>query len=129
MEVLMMRTKALLRLATGIALVAGVMALSGSAAFASAVHLPATAANPALTGPSPPTVTIPSNCPAFVGSDAWVLNFVSGNAVSYGTSNKNGDWGGGNAEGIGLFQTSDGTVQYHRWGASWKCRSFSHWPS
>jgi hypothetical protein len=55
----------------------------------------------------------------WLSSDAWTLNFVSGNAVSYGTSNKNGDWGGGNAEGQGVLQNSVGTIEYsghlHAW--------------
>ena len=68
--------------------------------------------NPILTGPPPPGVTIPANCPAFLSTDTWTLNFVDGNSVSHGTVNKNGDWGGGTAEGPAVLQTSDGTIQY-----------------
>ena len=68
--------------------------------------------NPALTGPPPPFVTIPSNCPSFISTDSWTLDFVSGNSVFHGTDNKNGSWDGGTAEGQAVFTTSDGTVQY-----------------
>jgi hypothetical protein len=37
---------------------------------------------------------------------------VSGNSVAHGTSNKNGDWGGGTATGQAALTTSDNTVQY-----------------
>jgi hypothetical protein len=57
-------------------------------------------------------VTISSNCPSFVSSDAWTLDFVSGNSVFHGTDNKKGSWGGGTAEGQAMFMISDGTVQY-----------------
>jgi hypothetical protein len=58
-------------------------------------------------------VVVPGNCPAFLSTDTWSLDFTGGgNAVSYGTENKNGDWGGGNAEGPASLATSDGTVQY-----------------
>lgn len=110
-----MKTKTLVGLASAGALASvGVLGISGSAAFASsaAMKLPATAFNPALPGPPPPTVTIPSNCPAFLSTDDWVLNFISGNGVGYGTENKNGDWGGGNAEGQGVLSMSNGTAVY-----------------
>jgi hypothetical protein len=68
--------------------------------------------NPVLTGPPPPFVTIPSNCPAFLGSDTWTLDFVSGKAVFHDTTNKNGDWGGFTAQGQATLTTSDDTVQY-----------------
>ena len=75
-----------------------------------AMHGDPTLVNPVITGPPP--VTLPGNCPAFLSSD-WVLNFTGGgNAVSYGTSNKNGDWGGANAEGPAALSTPDSTVQY-----------------
>ena len=67
--------------------------------------------NPVLSGPAPQSI-IPSNCPTFLTTDSWALNFVSGNSVSHGTSNKNGDWGGGTAQGQAELTTSDGTVQY-----------------
>jgi len=57
-------------------------------------------------------MTIPANCPSFLSTDSWSLDFVSGNAVSHGTSNKNGDWGGGTAEGQAVLTTSDGTARY-----------------
>jgi len=73
---------------------------------------PTCGVNPALTGPIPPFVSVVGNCPDFVATDSWILNFVSGNAHSHFTANKNGDWGGGTAEGQAEFTTSDGTVQY-----------------
>ena len=75
--------------------------------------------NPLLTGPPPPGVSIPANCPAFLSTDAWALNFVSGNSVSHGTLNKNGDWGGGTGEGPAVLTTSDGTVQYSGHATEW----------
>jgi hypothetical protein len=75
--------------------------------------------NPILTGPPPPGVTIPANCPAFLSTDAWTLNFVDGNSVSHGTLNKNGDWGGGTAEGPAVLTSSDGTVQYTGHATQW----------
>jgi hypothetical protein len=65
-----------------------------------------------LPGPPPPSVTIPANCPSFISTDTWSLDFVSGNSVSHGTTNKNGDWGGSTAEGQAVLTTSDGTIQY-----------------
>lgn len=73
---------------------------------------PACGQNPALQGPPPPFVTIPSNCPTFLSTDQWVLNFVGGNSVAHGTLNKNGDWGGGTVTGPAALTTSDGTIQY-----------------
>jgi hypothetical protein len=102
----------------------GSFALSSSSAFANssngatngtthcALSDPSCGANPALTGPPPPFVTVASNCPSFVSTDAWSLDFVSGNSVSHGTDNKNGSWGGGTVEGQAVLTTSDGTVQY-----------------
>ena len=114
-----MRARTIVRLAAvGAIVCVGVLGTSATAS-ASAQKLPATAFNPALTGPPPPAVVISPNCPAFLSSDAWNLNFVSGNAVSYGVMNKNGDWGGGNAEGIGVLSMSDSTPVYtghlHLW--------------
>jgi hypothetical protein len=106
------------------AFTAGSFAVSSSSAFAKSsngatngtAHCdpsdPACGANPALTGPPPPFVTIPANCPSFLSTDSWNLNFVGGNSVNHGTSNKNGSWGGGTAEGQAELTTSDGTVQY-----------------
>jgi hypothetical protein len=65
-----------------------------------------------LGGQPPPFVTV-TNCPSFILSGDWLLNFVSGNAVSHFTSNNNGDWGGATAEGQAvLSKVSDGTAQY-----------------
>jgi hypothetical protein len=80
---------------------------------------PLCGANPLLTGPPPPFVSIPSNCPSFLSTDAWTLNFVDGNAVSHGTLNKNGDWGGFTAEGPAVLTSSDGTVQYTGHATEW----------
>ena len=80
---------------------------------------PLCGANPLLNGPPPPFVTLPSNCPAFLSSDNWLLNFVDGNSVSHGTENKNGDWGGGTAEGTAVLTSSDGTVQYTGHATEW----------
>jgi hypothetical protein len=61
----------------------------------------------------PTYVAIAPNCPSFISSGTWTLDFVSGNGVSHQTSNNNGGWGGASAEGPGvLTTTSDGTVQY-----------------
>lgn len=75
--------------------------------------------NPILTGPPPPFVTIPGNCPAWLSTDSWSLNFVSGNSVSHGTENKNGDWGGGTAEGPAELTSSAGTVEYAGHATDW----------
>ena len=72
-----------------------------------------------LTGPPPPFVTIPSSCPAFLSSDAWTLSFTGGNSVSHGTLNKNGDWGGGTAEGPAVLASSVGTVEYTGHATEW----------
>lgn len=68
--------------------------------------------NPVLQGPLPPFATISPNCPAFLSTDTWTLDFVGGNSVSHETTNKNGDWGGFTAEGQAVLSTSDSTVQY-----------------
>jgi hypothetical protein len=80
---------------------------------------PLCGANPLLTGPPPSFVSIPSNCPAFLSSDTWTLDFVDGNAVFHFTQNKNGDWGGGTAEGPAVLTSSDGTMQYSGHGTEW----------
>lgn len=91
----------------------GAVGLATSAAFASsgAQHAPAAGMN-LVTGPPPVALT---NCPSFLSAkpvppatSTWSLDFTSGNAVMYGTSNKNGDWGGGNAE--GQAQLTNGSV-------------------
>jgi hypothetical protein len=109
-------------LATGALTVGSVGAFASSAFAGSSVQNgtthcdpsdPACNQNPVLTGPPPPFVVLPSNCPSFLSTDTWALNFVSGNSVSHGTSNKNGDWGGGTSEGQAALTTSDNTVQYN----------------
>jgi hypothetical protein len=57
-------------------------------------------------------VSVASNCPAWFSTDSWAVSFTGGNSVGHGTMNKNGDWGGGTAEGPAVLQTSDGTIQY-----------------
>jgi hypothetical protein len=73
---------------------------------------PTCGVNPILNGPPPPFVTIPANCPAFLSTDAWNLNFVSGNGVFHDTTNTNGDWFGFTGQGQAQLATSDNTVQY-----------------
>ena len=80
---------------------------------------PLCGATPLLTGPPPPFVSIPSNCPAFISTDTWALNFVDGQAVYHGTQNKNGDWGGFTATGPAELASSDGTVQYAGHATEW----------
>lgn len=75
--------------------------------------------NPIITGPAPPFVTFVGTCPDFLTSDAWNLNFVDGNSVSHGTLNKNGDWGGGTANGSAVLTTSDDKVQYSGQATEW----------
>ena len=104
------RAAALIAVATLGAAFAG----AGSATAATpngATHLDPTAFNPVITGPAP--VVLPANCPSFLSTDDWTLDFTGGgNAVAYGTVNKNGDWGGGNAEGPAALATSDQAVRY-----------------
>jgi hypothetical protein len=78
-----------------------------TAAFASASTFSAAGLTFDL-GPSP--VGLPASCP-FSNGDANFV-FISGNAVGYGTMNKNGDWGGGNAEGTAVFQ--EGTTPLYQ---------------
>ena len=90
---------------------AGVSTASAATTSSGASHVDPTAFNPVVTGPPP--VSVPAACPAFLSSDEWTLDFTGGgNAVEYGTVNKNGDWGGGNAEGPAALTTSDGTARY-----------------
>jgi hypothetical protein len=70
-------------------------------------------------GPAPPFVTVASNCPSFLTTDTWQLNFTDGNAVLHFTQNKNGDWGGETANGTAVLTTSDGTVQYTGQATTW----------
>lgn len=93
---------------------AGFLGVGINAASASAAQkVDPTAFNDALTGPPPPQVVIPANCPAFLSNDNWKLDFTGGgNGVAHQTTNQNGDWGGATGEGPGSLFTSDGTVQY-----------------
>jgi hypothetical protein len=76
--------------------------------------------NPILTGtgPPPPFVTVTGNCPAFLFTDPWELNFVDGNSVSHGTLNKNGDWGGGTANGTAVLMDGN-TLEYSGQATEW----------
>ena len=78
---------------------------------------PTCGANPILTGPAP--VSLPGNCPAFLSTDTWTLAFVDGNSVSHFTQNKNGDWGGGTAEGTAVLTSSEGTLEYTGHATEW----------
>lgn len=80
---------------------------------------PACGANPIVEGPVPPFVTVSGSCPSFLLDDTWALNFADGNTVFHFTSNKNGDWGGGTAEGTAVFTTSDGTPEYTGHATEW----------
>jgi hypothetical protein len=80
---------------------------------------PACGANPVITGPPPPFVVVPANCPSWFSTDAWNVNLTGGNSVGHGTSNSNGDWGGGTAEGPAVLTTSDGTPQYSGHATEW----------
>jgi hypothetical protein len=75
--------------------------------------------NPVLTGPAPPFVTVSPNCPAFISTDDWAVNFTDGNSINHFTTNTNGDWGTGTATGPAVFTTSDGTVQYTGQSTEW----------
>lgn len=75
--------------------------------------------NPILTGPAPPFVTFVGDCPAFLTTDFWAVDFTGGNAVMHGTQNKNGDWGGATATGPAVFMTSDNAVQYTGHATGW----------
>lgn len=98
-------------------------ASAGGGTFNGTTHCnpgdPSCSANVLLTGPPPPFVSLPSNCPAFLSTDDWTLAFIDGNSVSHGTLNKNGDWGGGTAEGTAELTSSDNTVQYMGQATEW----------
>jgi hypothetical protein len=79
-------------------LIAAAMGLSAAPAFAAA-QAGSAAGFPFDLGPSP--VGLPVSCP-FANDDANFV-FLSGNTVQHFTSNKNGDWGGGTAEGTAQF--------------------------
>jgi hypothetical protein len=75
--------------------------LTSANASSAAGHGSATDLNPILSGPAQ---AVPANCP-FPNGDLS-LNFVSGSAVFYGTQNANGQWGGVNATGTGVFASN-----------------------
>jgi hypothetical protein len=83
----------------------GLLGASGSA-FGAAQKIPTVLFNPVITNPAP--VPIPANCP--FTNDDFALNFVGGNGNMHDTSNKNGDWGGGNGEGPAVFSDEEGTL-------------------
>jgi hypothetical protein len=108
--------------AGALVLVVGVSsAAAGSSTVNGTIHCDPSASacqiNPLLVGSD--GVTLPGNCPAFLTTDPWELNFTSGNAVQHGTSNKNGDWGGGTAEGPAVLTMSDGTPEYAGHATAW----------
>ena len=80
---------------------------------------PLCGANPLLTGPIPPFVTVQGNCPAFLSSDSWALNFVDGTSISHFTENKNGGWGTFTAQGPAVLTSSDLTAQYTGHATEW----------
>jgi hypothetical protein len=102
-------------------IVGATAATAGSSTVNGTAHCdpsdPACQINPLLTGSG--GVTLPGNCPAFLTTDAWELNFTSGNAVQHGTENKNGDWGGGTVEGPAILTMSDGTPEYSGHATAW----------
>jgi hypothetical protein len=89
-------------------------AVAGSSTVNQTVHCdasdPGCQFNPIIVGPPP--VAVPSNCPAFLSTDAWSLAFLSGNGIQHFTSNNNGGWGTGTGEGPAALTTSTGTVEY-----------------
>jgi hypothetical protein len=104
----MSKRKSVIRLmAIGALACIGAVGPSATAAFAGAVHADPSTLGPIDIGPSP--VGVPANCPFPNGDSSFA--FTSGHAVLYGTSNKNGDWGGGTAEGPGVFM-ENGTPLY-----------------
>jgi hypothetical protein len=111
--------------AAAFCLVAGVTsAFAGSSTQNGTSHCnpadPLCGFNPILTGtgPPPPFVTVNGNCPTFLYSDPWALNFVDGNSVSHGTLNKNGDWGGATATGPAVLTDGD-TLEYSGQATVW----------
>jgi hypothetical protein len=108
-----MKVRSLGRLVAACAL-AGTGLLAWTApAGASAQQVPAATFNPVIGGVGfPPFVTVVGHCPSFFtdGVSTWSLDFVAGNAHFYGTSNKNGDWGGGNAEGEAILSDNGAPV-------------------
>ena len=108
-------------------LAAGVLSLGGlalavaTASAGSALHCnPSSSQCPVgslITGPSP--VPLPGNCPSWLSTDTWSLDFTDGNAVLHESTNKNGDWGGVTAEGPAALTSFDGTVQYAGHATEW----------
>lgn len=87
---------------------------------------PACNQNPVFVGP--PKMTLPANCPPFLSTEHWVLNFTGGTSTSHGTSNKNGAWGGGTSEGPAALITPDGTTQYAGHLTEWGGGGFNSYP-
>jgi hypothetical protein len=83
----------------------GIVAVVGAATLGVAAPAFATAQTGSAAGltfdlgPSP--TGLPASC-SFANGDANFV-FLSGNTVSHESSNKNGDWGGGTAEGTAVF--------------------------
>ena len=79
--------------------------------------------NPVVATPIPQGVVIPANCPAFFTQGQWEIDFTDGNAHDHFTVNKNGDWGGGTANGPATFYVDnpDGsqTVEYTGHATEW----------
>jgi hypothetical protein len=79
--------------------------------------------NPVINSPVPPFVSIPANCPGFLSTGTWEVDFTDGNAHSHFTINKNGDWGGGTANGPAQFVLTNPdrttTVEYTGQATEW----------
>jgi hypothetical protein len=90
----------------------GAPAFAGSSVQNVTMHCnpadPSCGINPVIEGPPPPFVTIPANCPAFLATDDWQVNFTGGNAVYHNTTNANGDWETGTSTGPATM--TDGTT-------------------
>ena len=126
----MKKARLLASLGAAGALALGGLAISAAPAFAASSTMNGTthcdlsdptcasASGPILTGPPPPGVTLPANCPAFLSTDNWQLAFVAGNSVSHGTINKNGDWGGGTATGTATLVDGN-VVEYSGQATEW----------
>jgi len=95
----------------------GACTLAGSGLLVSMAPAGASAqqvgADPIIGGVGfPRFVTVVGHCPSFFtdGSTNWSLDFAAGHGVFYGTSNKNGDWGGGNAEGDAILSANGAPI-------------------
>jgi hypothetical protein len=111
------RTVAALLAAVVVCLGAGVtVAYAGGSTQTGQMHCnsgdPLCGFNPVVTGPAPPFVQVGGNCPAFLTTDTWALNFTDGNGHFHFTQNTNGDWGGGTANGSADLTSSVGALEY-----------------